>query len=156
VVEAREDVAGQLAELALLQGYEADDVIIEQGATDTDIFFIIAGKVIVTPNRRPDIVRAAGTHVGEMAAIDPAARRSATVPALQPTVVARVSEPDFSRLAKAYPFIWRHLARELSDRLRQRAAKVPARKELSRIFIASSREALDIATRIKDGLRNEH
>jgi CRP/FNR family cyclic AMP-dependent transcriptional regulator len=116
--------------------------VIHQDGLDTDIFFILSGSVTVSPNGRDDTVRLPGTHVGEMAAIDPAARRSATVRANEPTVLARVTEVDFAAIANRHPFMWRHRARELANRLRQRVAKVPERHRRSRVFVASSSEGL--------------
>jgi predicted nucleotide-binding protein len=155
LVQGKEDIADLLATLAVIQPYDPGDVIIQQDGTDTDIFFILSGSVTVSPNRRDDTVRPAGTHVGEMATIDPAARRSATVRANEPTVVARVTEANFSRVANSHPFIWRYLAREMSDRLRQRVAKVPPRRPNARVFIASSREALNIAESLETALTGD-
>jgi predicted nucleotide-binding protein len=152
--EGHSDVADQLARLASIEPYEPGAMIIEQDGTDTDIFFILSGSVTISPNRRDDAVRSAGNHVGEMATIDPIARRSADVRANEPTVIARVSEPDFSRVANAHPFIWRHLAREMADRLRQRVVKVPKRKANARVFVASSRESLNVATALQSTLSN--
>ena len=152
LVEGREDIAAQFANVAAVEHYEPGELLIQQGGTDTGILFIISGSVVVCPNEREDTIRRAGTHVGEMATIDPAALRSATVRAQEPTLVARVSEPDFSRIATAHPSIWRCLAREMSDRLRHRVAKVPPRKPNARVFVASSSEALRIAKAIQTAL----
>ena len=112
-------------------------------------------SVSVAPSNRDDTVRCAPAYVGEMATIDPSARRFATVRAKEPTVVARVAEPDFSRIANAHPFVWRHLAIELGDRLRQRAAKVPLRRDSARVFIASSSEGLKLARALKAALATD-
>ena len=152
LVDGKDDIADELASVAVIVPYEPDELIIVQDGTDTDIFFIITGSVLVSPNNRDDTTRTAGTHVGEMATIDPAARRSATVRAREPSVMARVSESDFSRIATAHPQIWRHLAREMADRLRERAAKVPLRKSISRVFIGSSHEALATAKALQTAL----
>jgi CRP/FNR family transcriptional regulator, cyclic AMP receptor protein len=151
-VEGNSDVADQLAAVALVEPYELGEVLIIQGAADTDILFILAGSVIVAPNGRDDTVRQAPAHLGEMATIDRRVRRSATVRAREPTVIARVAEPDFSRIANAYPFVWRHLAIELGERLRQRVARVSPRRETPRVFIASSSEGLTLATALKAAL----
>jgi predicted nucleotide-binding protein len=146
------DIVEQLAYVAKIEPYETSEIIIQQDETDTDIYFILSGSVTVSPNGRPDTTRSAGTHVGEMATIDPSARRSAKVHANEPTVVARISEADFSKVANTHPFIWRYLARELADRLRQRVAKVPLRKQRSRVFLASSSEGLKTAEALQIAL----
>jgi CRP/FNR family transcriptional regulator, cyclic AMP receptor protein len=98
-------------------------VLITQGAADSDIFFILAGSVTVVSNGRGEgIILRAPTHVGEMATIDCRVRRSATVRANEPTVAARVTGPEFTRIANAHPFIWRQFAIEMGERLRQRLA----------------------------------
>jgi len=152
LVEGKADIADQLASVAAIRSYEPNDVLILQDGTDTDIYFILSGSVVVSPNGRDDTIRPAGTHVGEMATIDPSARRSATVRAREPLVAAAVSESDFSRIAAVHPHIWRHLAREMADRLRQRVAKVTARKAISRVFIGSSSEALHLAKALQAAL----
>jgi predicted nucleotide-binding protein len=154
-VEGNLDVADQIAAVAVVAPYEVGEVLITQGAADTDIIFILAGSVIVAPNGRDDTVRQASAHLGEMATIDRRVRRSATVRAREPTVIARVAEPDFSRIANAYPFVWRHLAIELGERLRQRVARVSLRRETPRVFIASSSEGLTLATALKSALATD-
>lgn len=144
--------AQEIGEAATIEAYEIGDVIITQGAVDSDILFILAGSVTIAPNGRYDTVRRAPAHIGEMAAIDPTVRRSATAKAAEPTVIARVSESDMSRIANAHPFLWRHFAVELAERLRQRVANVPARKEIARVFLASSSEGLLTATALKAAL----
>jgi predicted nucleotide-binding protein len=156
ILAGKGDIAIQLASAAVVEAYDAGEVLITQNATDTDILFILSGSVIISPNDRDDMIREVHNHVGEMATIDPSVRRSATVRAREPTVVARVPEPAFSAIANSNPFIWRHLAREMAERLRQRVVSVPIRKRIPRIFIASSSEALALANALKAALSGEH
>ncbi len=139
--EGNHNVISAVAAEAVVVPVDPDQIIITQGGADTDIYFILVGSLVVTPNGRDDTIRGAGTHVGEMAMIDPAVLRSATVRAGEPSVLAKLSEPQFSAIAQEHPFIWRHLARELAVRLRQRVAKVTKRAEEARVFIASSSES---------------
>jgi CRP/FNR family cyclic AMP-dependent transcriptional regulator len=155
LTEGNAEVVEQLVRFSTIEAYDVGQMIIEQDASDTDILFILSGSVIVSPHGRPDTTRLSGTHVGEMAAIDPSARRSATVSAKEPTVIARVSEPNFSSVANAHPGVWRHLAREMADRLRQRVEKVTPRKPKPRLFIASSTEGVAIANAFKSALPND-
>src|SRR5437899_1094402 len=96
--------------------------IIRQGASDNPIYFIVAGSFSIVVNGRDVARRQAGQHVGEMALIDPAAPRSASVIARETSVVAKLSEDMFSRIANQHPRLWRLLAVELCARLRERNA----------------------------------
>ena len=123
--------------------------LIEQDASDTDFFFILFGAAVIERYGRPGPVRRAGTHVGEMALIDVYERRSATVRALEETVVARIREQDFTCIADAHPQLWRCLAKEISGRLRQRLLDVRRKNPKPFVFIGSSSEGKAIAEDLK-------
>lgn len=92
--------------------------LIKQGASDTDLFLILSGGFSVAINGNVVALKKAGEHVGEMAVVDPFAPRSASVTATSDSVVARITEHDFSALADRYPRLWRRIALELASRLR--------------------------------------
>jgi len=125
-----------------------------QDGQDNDIYFIVFGSVRIEVNRRKVASRVAGQHVGEMALIDLAARRSATVITEEDSVVLKLSESDFSIIANSFPDLWRRLARELSTRLRQRNSLVKSRNERARVFIGCSSEALAAAQAIQMSLEH--
>src|SRR6266478_6201819 len=79
-------VASELAEKLELVRCNPGEDLIKQDAPDSEIFFILSGRVTVLVNGREVAVRKSGQHVGEMAMIDPSARRCATVRALEETV----------------------------------------------------------------------
>ncbi|KAG1464954.1 hypothetical protein G6F57_013492 [Rhizopus arrhizus] len=108
--------AAQLAQAGELLDVGTGQAFITQGAPETDVFFIVSGSVDVLVNGKVVNTRRAGDHVGEMAAIEPAQLRAATVTAREPTVVLKVPEIDFSRIADSHPVIWRRLAATLSRR----------------------------------------
>lgn len=124
----------------------------EQGAGDNHIFFVLGGRVSIRVNGREMAIRSGRQHVGEMALIDTAAKRSATAIALEETVVARVAEPAFSAIANAHPQVWRCLALELGNRLRERSKHVSAPNPRPVIFIGCAVEGLKIANQIQLGL----
>jgi predicted nucleotide-binding protein len=95
----------------------------------------------------------ADDHFGEMSLIDPRARRSASILAIEQTVVAKISEPTFTELAMQFPEMWRRLARCLADRLRKRNDLIRIRNPRPVLFIGSSKEALDVVQEIQNGLR---
>ena len=114
--------------------------IISQGGKDTDLIFILKGSVEILVKNRNHIVRKAGTHIGEMAAIDPTAKRSATVRTIESTDIARISEEDFSKIAARWPNLWRQLALELANRVRDHTQKITAKNR--RIWVRSVGEAV--------------
>lgn len=156
IVHGNEAVAGQLVAVSQLQELDAGDVLIAQDGEDNHISFIISGSVEIRVNRRVVAVRAAGTHVGEMALIDKKARRCADVVASEKTVLARVEEGDFSRIADDNPFLWRRIAVELCDRLRNRNRMVRWPNERPHVFICSSSENLAVAEAIRLGLEHHN
>ncbi len=83
-------LAEELALNADIIQVAAGKALIEQDAVDDDIYFIVAGTFSVNVNGRRMAIRGPNDHVGEMAAIQIAQKRSATVVALDDAVVARV------------------------------------------------------------------
>ena len=142
-------VSARLADVATIQPFNAGEVLIKQGDANSDLLLILVGAVAVAPNGRADTIRHAPAHVGELTTIDPSTTRAATVRAIEPTVVARISEIEFSRIARDFPDVWRQLAVELGRRLRKRTSSVPLRGETSRVFVASTSEALKMANALK-------
>ncbi len=158
LVADEETLAAALANAARLVVFEPGspkNVVIRQGALDSDIYLIVSGRLSVEVNGRAVAFRTAGQHVGEMALIDPRTHRSATVVATEPSVLARITEPNFTKLAKKYPQLWRRLAIELADRLRQRSRFHTPPNESPRVFIGSSVENLPIAQQIQTGLAHD-
>ena len=149
------EVAAELSRIAVLREFNSGEVIIAEKASDNDLYCILAGKVAVHVNGRHVAVRSAGDHVGEMAMIDPSARRCATVIAIDETVVAHVPEQSFVDFADKHPRLWRLLAVELCNRLRQRNALVRMVNTVPVLFVASSVESLPIAREIQDGLKHD-
>ena len=66
---------GSLAEFA-----KRDRIILEDGI-DNDVFFLVSGSVNVTVKGKEVATHKSGEIVGEMAAIEPAQKRAATVTA---------------------------------------------------------------------------
>jgi hypothetical protein len=83
------------------------------------IYFILAGTFDVVVNGRRVAGRGAGDHVGEMAAVQPAQRRSATVTALEEAIVAKLSAEAFSNLGSRHSQLYRLIAQELARRVLQ-------------------------------------
>lgn len=159
IISDDEGLAEEIAKVATLHRIEPDTVeseFIKQGTRDNDIYLILSGKVSVRINGREVAVRTAGYHVGEMAMIDPVSRRSASVVVVESTVLARVSERHFGSLAGRYPQLWRRLALDLSDRLRQRGRFVSSPNPQAVIFIVASKANLAMAREIQNRLAGDN
>jgi CRP/FNR family cyclic AMP-dependent transcriptional regulator len=154
LVVGHEEIAAQLVGAGALHQLEIGEILLSQGDTDSDLFLVICGSVSVSVNQREMAIRRSGQHVGEMAVIDPTARRSATVAAIEQTVVLRVSGTLFSKLAENHPVLWRRIALELGNRLRERSKFVRAPNPRPVVFIGSSRESHPIAAVIDAGIKS--
>jgi CRP-like cAMP-binding protein len=128
-----DDVANALCAAATISELQSGDTLIQVGGHDNDIYFILAGRVSILVKGRELALRRADQHVGEIAIIDRSSMRSATVVALETTVVAKVSEPVFTEIADKHPFMWRCLANELGKRLESRSTSSSLRFVSGRI-----------------------
>ena len=152
IIHDNETLSIELADQAELLQLELEDELIVQDSVDDDIYFILAGRLAVVVNGREVAIRQSGQHVGEMALIDPSARRSASVVAIEQTVVAKISEVPFRLLAERHPRVWQLIAVELSERLRQRNQLVVSTNPRPVLFVGSSKESLPIARAIQSNL----
>ncbi len=96
-------IAREAIRSSVIEEYQRGDCLMRQGEPENDIFLLVSGEVSVLVNRREVALRNAGTHVGEMALVDPLAKRSATVVAREHTIALRVPEYRFSMIAAKYP-----------------------------------------------------
>lgn len=142
-------LAAELASVGQLGEFLPGDVLMTQDGEDTHLSLLLAGSVAIEVNGKRVAERRRHQHVGEMAIIDPAAKRSATVRALEETVVFRIEEPAFVALADKYPVLWRRLAVELACRLRERSKTMRKPNEVPHVFIGSTAEKIDMAREIQ-------
>jgi predicted nucleotide-binding protein len=149
------ELAEEIASTGALREIEPGTAIIEQGGEDNDVYLIVAGVFDIVVNGRVVSRRFANDHVGEMAAIQPSQRRSATVVAGETSVVCKLTEPQLSDIGRRYPEIWRQIAKELARRLEQRNELVTTTHEKIRVFIISSAEALEIARTVQNAFEHD-
>lgn len=149
IVRDNNELAEEIINVLELKEFNLAEKIISEGHSDNDLFFIFAGRVSIVINGREVAIRAAGEHVGEMALIDISAVRSASVVAIEITVVGKISESDFTKIAENNPRLWRLVALELGNRLRQRSIYVSEKNPRPVIFIGSSAESINIAREIQ-------
>lgn len=142
-------LAEAIADQAGLLAFKPGEALIEQGGEDNQVYILITGSCDILVNGKVVNRRVAGDHVGEMAAIQPAQGRSATVRATEPVVAFQLEEPLFAQLAATYPEIYRTIAKELARRLLQRNAVTGVPRKKIRIFIISSAEAIKVARAVQ-------
>lgn len=150
LVRGHKGLAGELAGSVELSEIKAGQALVRQGGDDSDIYFILAGKFEIVVNGRPITTRGPREHVGEMAAILPPLRRSATVGCIEDGVVAKLSAIRLIELANRHPWMWQQIASVLAERLFQRNSLVTATHDRVRVFVISSAEALPIARAIQE------
>lgn len=148
-------LAEELADQAELLEYDAGQTLIEQNAEDDDIYHILSGSFGIHVNGRRTGVRGRSDHVGEMAAVEPTQRRSATVVADEPSIVGKLTAQQFASLGRKYPDIYRQIARSLSRRLLERNKLVGAFREKIRVFIISSAEARHVGRMVRNAFEHD-
>lgn len=114
------------------------------------IIFILAGRAQITITGFKVAERKAGQHIGEMALIDPSQPRSASAIAMESTVGLVVSEEDFAAVAAHHPDMWRQIAKEIADRLRQRKKFIRPSNPVPFMFVACASESLPVAKTLQD------
>lgn len=148
-------LAETLAEAGTLEAVKNGCVLIEQNDDDNDIYFIVAGTFSVIVNAKEVAKRAAGDSVGEMATVSPIQRRSATVKAIEDSVVLKVSEAAFSAIAMQFPDVWRRIAQDLAKRLEQRNSLIRKPNDKVRVFVISSVESLHVARQLENAFAHD-
>jgi len=122
IIQGNADIAQAMSGAVSLVAHTANQILVKEGDSDNNLLLIVSGSVRIEIGGREIARRQAGEHTGEMALIDVTAKRSASVIANEDCVVAVVSESDFEKLADRFPVLWRRLAIELAERLRQSRA----------------------------------
>ncbi|MCW1410738.1 MULTISPECIES: TIR domain-containing protein [Rhizobium] len=145
----------EVADHCTIEEYAAGAELMQQESDTNDIYFILAGTVQIVVNGHRVAVRGPGESVGEMAAIQPTQKRSATVVAQTSIVVAKLTEPQFADIASRHPQLYRAIAQELSRRLLERNKLVGVHRDKIRVFIISSVEGLPIARTVQDAFEHD-
>lgn len=148
-------LAEAMAEQGELIEFQKMDKLILEDAEDNDIYLLLSGTVSIVIKGIEYTTRNAGQHVGEMAAIEPTLKRSATVVANDKVVALKLGSPTFMSIGNTFPQIWLPMARELSRRLYQRNTLIQPPNEFPRLFIISSSEALAVADELRAQLEHD-
>ncbi len=152
IVRGDQEVATALAEAGELGEFAPGQSIITQGADDSSIYFILAGRAQIVINGMRLFFREAGVSVGEMSTINSSLPRSATVEAIEPVAVLKVGSKQFLPIADMYPQLWKRLAVELSSRLEQRNRLLNRANIKPNVFVISSAESLPYARALRVGI----
>lgn len=112
-------VLAAVAEAAVEQRVSQGDVLMEEGAVEAHLYAIVEGRVRVHRGDRTLGELGPGATVGELAVLAPAPR-SASVTALEPTLVLRVDQLVFDELLVEWPELAHGVIEDLVSRLRAR------------------------------------
>ncbi len=149
LLRRNDGLAEKLADIGEVVEYAKGDVLIREGATDTDLFFILAGRFEVRIKGTKVAERSHDTLVGEIVNFRPSRRRSATLTALEDSVVLKVGFKDLNAAVEDDAPFWRAMADEMSERLAERNAALPDGNERPHILVVSSSEGKHIARALR-------
>ena len=110
-------VLAAVAEAAVEQRVSPGEVLMEEGAVEAHLYAIVEGRVRVHRGDRTLVELGPGATVGELAALVPAPR-TASVTALEPTLVLRVDQVVLDELLVEWPELAHGVIAELVSRLR--------------------------------------
>jgi CRP/FNR family cyclic AMP-dependent transcriptional regulator len=119
IIAGQEELAGKVADLVTLEEIANGKALLKQSGRDNHVYLVIDGEFSIEVNGKRVATIGTGSHIGEMAMLDPEGGRSASAIAMRDSLVARITQPDFSALADEYPQLWRRIARELAKRVRR-------------------------------------
>jgi predicted nucleotide-binding protein len=154
LIDGSAEIAADVIKAGTLLEFKPNEYVVRQNADDDDVYLLIAGIVSIVVNGNTITTRRAGQHVGEMAAIEPAQKRSADVVTTEPVIALKLSSGDFRRICEQHPKMWLHLAKELARRLFARNRDIPVPNTSPRLFVISSKEALPVAQALQAGLEH--
>lgn len=154
-VNGNTELAIMIADLVEVQEIPKGTVLITQEEYTNDIYFILAGSFQIIINGRHLHNRHANELVGEMTAVEPSQKRSATVMADEDSLVAKMAESDFSEIGSKHPELYKGIAKVLARRLLQRNNLIASKHSKPKVFIISSVEGKPIADLIQLGLEHD-
>ena len=153
IIQGDRNVAEAFADAGEVIELQAGEVLIQEDATDRDMYFLLFGKVSLSVKGRTLYPREKNHTVGEMSAVNHSLKRSATVTATEPTVALKVSPETLEKVAETAPRVYWLIATELAGRLVQRNTLIRGRNARPRVFFISSSESLRVAKAIRHGLK---
>lgn len=119
IVGGNRALAEEIAGLVSLRAVPAGGTLIQQADEDNDLFLIFEGEFHVLVDGGVVAKRGAGDHIGEIAAIQPALKRTATVVAKSDAVVGKLTHAVLTDIGDRYPTVYKAIAQQLAGRLLQ-------------------------------------
>lgn len=152
LVRGNKPLAERFAEIGRITEYQPGDILIEQGGWDNDVHFILAGKFEVIINGQPKVARGSGVHVGELAGLDHARQRTATLRATKQSLVLTVTPAEMDGIVGDDVDFWKAGMDTIAERLDERNGEIGQSNEHPRVFVISSTEGLDAARLVRQNL----
>ena len=117
-----------MSERCLWESFSKNQIVLDESDPSTDVFFVVKGSVSAKSHSEngKEVTYTyihSGEIFGEFAAIDHQAR-SASVHAVEDTVIARMRSSDFRSVLLAYPQLVIRLAEHLVQKLRNLTTRV--------------------------------
>lgn len=129
--------------------------LVQQGAIDSDFYYVLVGGFDVEVNGTVVAYRRPGEHVGEVAAYDPSRKRTATVRAAEDSIVLKVDDKTVREIGEQYPAVLKASLVEANRRLEERNELVGACNNRPHILILSSKEAQPVSREIQSKFRDD-
>jgi CRP/FNR family cyclic AMP-dependent transcriptional regulator len=114
-------VLAAVAETAVEHRVSPGEVLMEEGSVEAHLYAVVEGRVRVHRGGRTIVELGPGATVGELAALVPAPR-TASVTALEPTLVLRVDQMALDELLVEWPELAHGVIAELVARVREATA----------------------------------
>lgn len=125
------------------------DIIINEGAISSDVFFIFNGKVDIIVKDKIVAFRKSDEHIGEIVALFNGMKRTATCKVSEKSIIARMPSENFIDLLEENPKVYKEISYVLAKRLEQRNSFIKENlRKIPNLFVASSTEGIKIMNRV--------
>lgn len=155
VLRECESLASKLLALGTIEHIGTHETLVAEGAVDTEVYFLLAGRVRVQVKGNFVGERYAGEMIGEIASLKPSNMRSATVVALEDCVFLKIASSDLLLVTGDCAIFWRNVAEILSDRLEGRNRSLPQKDVGTRLLLVSSSEAKHVYDELVSNSRHD-
>lgn len=155
LVEGDTELARRFVSSGTLVEFVKGETLCEQGGCDTDVYFILDGEVDISVHCCHVRSRLKGSAIGEWAALDPTAHRSAKVCAATYVAALKVPGDAFVEAVQSSRELLGRVFRQAGEEIRKRGALHRAPNPKPILFIGSSSESRHIAESMALGLTGE-